>query len=206
MEKLLSGYRRFRANGWPEQRRIFESLADNGQAPKTLVVACIDSRVDPAMIFDTAPGQLMIVRNVANLVPPYAPDAAYHGTSAALEFGVKVLGVEHLIVLGHGLCGGVQALLENNPAERGHEFIGPWMSIAEPARLRAMNIEPPEERRHFCELEVIKVSLDNLMTFPWIAERVRSGKLRLHGAWFKIRTGALMVLGPDGSFSAADGL
>src|SRR5665213_1278838 len=112
METLLAGYRRFRARGWPEQRRLFESLAENGQRPKALVVACVDSRVDPAMIFDAAPGELLTVRNVANLVPPYAPDAAYHGTSAALEFGVRVLEVPRILVLGHGLCGGVQALLE----------------------------------------------------------------------------------------------
>src|SRR5579863_7252086 len=116
MEKLLAGYQRFRANGWPEQRRVFESLAQNGQFPKALVLGCIDSRVDPARIFDTVPGEVLTVRNVANLVPPYAPDAAYHGTSAALEFGVRVLEVPHVMVLGHSLCGGVRALVDGAPA------------------------------------------------------------------------------------------
>lgn len=200
MEKLIAGYQRFRANGWPEQRRVFESLARDGQAPKALVVACVDSRVEPGVIFDTAPGEILTVRNVANLVPPYAPDAAYHGTSAALEFGVRVLEVPDLIVLGHGSCGGVQALLSEAPV-REHEFIGPWMSIAEPARLRALRCETPEDRQRCCEHEVIKVSLQNLMTFPWVAERVASGKLSLHGAWFAIHTGLLTILQPDGSFA-----
>src|SRR5271154_2172224 len=124
MQELLAGYQRFRTNGWPEKRRQFELLAEHGQSPQALVVACIDSRVDPAMIFDAAPGEMLTVRNVASLVPPYAPDAAYHGTSAALEFGVKVMEVRDLIVLGHGLCGGVQTLLEGGPG-KANEFVAP---------------------------------------------------------------------------------
>ena len=201
MKSLLDGYQRFRAKGWPEQRRAFESLAQAGQSPKALVVACVDSRVDPAMIFDTAPGDVLTVRNVANLVPPYAPDGAYHGTSAALEFGVRVLQVPHLMVLGHGLCGGVRALLDGAP-DNAHEFVAPWMSMAWPARVRALRRGSAEERQQCCEYEVIKVSLANLMTFPWIAERVAAGKLELHGAWFDIRTGVLMILQPDGSFGS----
>ena len=201
MKKLLEGYRRFRTSGWPEQRRAFESLAAEGQAPKALVVACVDSRVDPAMIFDSAPGEVLTVRNVANLVPPYAPDSAYHGTSAALEFGVRVLEVKQLIVLGHGLCGGVRALLDGAP-ENALEFVAPWMSIASEARAKALRC-PSEDRQECCEHEVIKVSLRNLMTFPWLAQRVAEGKLQLHGAWYNIGTGVLMTLGPDGDFKAA---
>jgi carbonic anhydrase len=200
MKRLLDGYRRFRARAWPEQQRAFESLADDGQAPKALILACVDSRIDPAMIFDAAPGEMLTVRNVANLVPPYAPDAAYHGTSAALEFGVRVLGIPHVIVLGHGLCGGVRALLEGAP-DNAHEFVAPWMSMALPARGRAMGCPSAEERQLRCEYEVIKISLTNLMTFPWIAERVAAGSLKLHGAWFGIRTGELTILQPDGSFA-----
>jgi len=200
MQKLLAGYQRFRANGWPDKRREFELLAENGQSPKALVVACIDSRVDPAMIFDVAPGEMLTVRNVASLVPPYAPDASYHGTSAALEFAVRVMEVRDVIVLGHGLCGGVQTLLEGTP-DKANEFVAPWMSIARPACARAMRFPPGEGRRLVCEHEVIKVSLANLMTFPWIAERVATGKLTLHGAWFDIRIGALMILQPDGAFA-----
>jgi carbonic anhydrase len=202
MDDLIAGYRRFRAAGWPERRQIFESLAEDGQRPRTLVVACVDSRVDPGVIFDAAPGQLLTVRNVANLVPPYAPDVAYHGTSAALEFGVCVLEVSHLVVLGHGQCGGVGALLRGAPAVAS-DFVANWMSIAEPARVRAMRCESVEARQQLCECEVVKVSLANLMTFPWIAERVASGRLTLHGAWFAIRTGELMVLDPAGNFTVA---
>ncbi|HEV3330224.1 MAG TPA: carbonic anhydrase [Bryobacteraceae bacterium] len=200
MKMLLAGYQRFRANGWPAQRKAFQSLARDGQSPKALVVACVDSRVDPAMIFDAAPGEILTLRNVANLVPPYAPDAAYHGTSAALEFAVRVLEVPHVMVLGHGQCGGVNALLNGAPG-KAQEFVAPWMSIASPARDRALACSSVEERQRCCEQEVIKVSLSNLMTFPWIAERVEAGKLELHGAWFAIYTGMLMTLQPDGSFA-----
>jgi carbonic anhydrase len=151
------------------------------------------------MIFDAAPGEMLTLRNVASLVPPYAPDAAYHGTSAALEFAVRVMEVRDIIVLGHGLCGGVKTLLEGTP-DKAREFVGPWMSIARPACERAMRFPPGEGRRLICEHEVIKVSLGNLMTFPWIAERAAAGELTLHGAWFDIRIGALMLLRKDGAF------
>ena len=203
METLIAGYKRFRSNGWPGRRQLFEALAESGQRPRAMVVACIDSRVDPGMIFDAAPGEMLTVRNVANLVPPYAPDASHHGTSAALEFGVRVLEVPHLIVLGHGMCGGVKALLDGAP-ESARDFIATWMSIAEQARLRAWSCNSPEERQHYCEREVIKVSLANLMTYPWIAERVNAGTLKLHGVWFAIHSGSLMRLQPDGSFTPVD--
>jgi carbonic anhydrase len=199
MDKLLAGYRRFRSS-WPEQRRIFESLASGGQRPHALVVACVDSRVDPAMIFGAGPGEMLTVRNVANLVPPYAPDVAYHGTSAALEFGVRVLEVRHIVVLGHGLCGGVMALLNGAP-ENARDFVGPWMSMAEAARTRALRYATAEERQRCAEHEVIKVSLANLLSFPWIAAPVAAGTLKLHGAWFGIDSGALQLLGADGSFA-----
>jgi carbonic anhydrase len=199
VKALLAGYQRFRKNRWPEQRDRFEALAEKGQEPRALVLACIDSRVDPAMIFDTAPGETLTVRNVANLVPPYAPDTAYHGTSAALEFGVRILKVPHLMVLGHGLCGGVRALLEGAP-NAAREFVAPWMSMAAEARERALRCATVEERQRCCEYEVIKVSLRNLVSFPWIAEAVDAGQLQLHGAWFDIHTGVLMTMRPDGSF------
>ena len=200
MQKLLAGYQRFRAHGWPQKRRELEALAEHGQSPKALVLACIDSRVDPAMIFDAAPGEMLTVRNVANLVPPYAPDAAYHGTSAALEFGVRVLEIRDLIVLGHGLCGGVKTLIEGTP-ENAREFVAPWMSIAQSACAAVLRSAPAQDRQQSCEHAVIKVSLDNLMTFPWIASQVSAGKLILHGAWFDIHSGTLMILEPGGSFA-----
>jgi carbonic anhydrase len=199
MKDLIAGYKRFRTNGWPERRRVFETLAETGQKPKALVIACIDSRVDPTMIFDAAPGEIVIVRNVANLVPPYAPDSRSHGTSAALEFAVRVLEVPDIIVLGHGMCGGVQALLNGAP-ENARDFVAPWMAMAETAREKVQHCTTGEERQQCCEHEVIKVSLNHLMTFPWIAERVAAGKLRLHGAWFAIHSGSLTLLQQNGGF------
>lgn len=199
MQTLLEGYRRFRASSWPRERQRFQELADQGQRPQALVLGCVDSRADPAMIFDAPPGQLLTVRNVANLVPPYAPDAAYHGTSAALEFGVRVLNVPMILVLGHGSCGGVRVLLEGAPLEA-RDFVAPWMSMAVPARERALHCERPEERQQCAEQETVKLSLANLRTFPWINERLAAGTLALHGAWFAIRTGTLLLLDPDGSF------
>ncbi len=198
MDDLIAGYRRFRTTAWPERRRLFERLAERGQRPQAMVIACADSRVDPAMIFDAGPGEMFVVRNVANLVPPYAPDGGCHGTGAALEFGVLVLQVRHLIVLGHGLCGGIRALLEGGPAPAG-DFLGPWIAVAAPARARAMacaTANPQLAGEH----AGIELSLANLLTFPWIAERVADGRLRLHGAHFDVGSGALALRQPDGSF------
>ena len=199
MQRLLVGYHRFRGSQWPERRRMFEDLADEGQQPRAMVVSCADSRVDPGMIFDAGPGELFVVRNVANRVPPYAPDSGYHGTSAALEFGVRVLEVSELLVMGHGLCGGVRAMLQGTPPEAS-DFVAGWIGIAARARDRALACDDGTDRQLCCEQETVKLSLDNLMTFPWIAERVASGRLRLHGAHFDIRTGQLSLLGADGTF------
>ncbi len=198
MERLIAGYRRFRAGQWPERRAQFEALAQDGQSPRTMVIACCDSRIDPAMIFAAVPGELFVIRNVANLVPPYAPDAEAHATSAALEFAVRVLEVADIIVMGHAMCGGIHALLEESP--RSGEFLGPWMRIAEPAKKKALACTAAE-RQSVCEHEAAKVSRENLLTFPWIAERVKAGRLRLHAAFFDIRSGDLSVLQSDGTFA-----
>ena len=195
MQRLLSGYRHFRAETWPAQRDRFAELAASGQHPHTMVVACSDSRVDPAVIFAAAPGEMFIVRNVANLVPPYAPDAAYHGTSAALEFGVRVLGVSRLVVMGHAGCGGVRALLDGAPEEAG-DFVAGWMHIAEEARRRVLACTPAEDRQEACELETVRLSLANLLTFPWVREAVEAGRLRLFGTHFGVATGRLLFLDP----------
>ncbi len=201
MEHLIEGYQSFRAQVWPERRALFEQLAARGQSPRTMVIACSDSRVDPAMIFGAGPGEMFVVRNVASLVPPYMPDDASHGTSAALEFGVTVLEVADLIVLGHGMCGGIRALLA--PEMAPSDFIGPWMSMARAACDRVLACTPVTEAQTACEREAVKLSLANLLTFPWIAARVADGRLRLHGASFDIRFGVLEVLRPDGSFTPA---
>lgn len=201
MHDLIEGYKRFRALGWLEKKATYEKLSE-GQKPKALVIACIDSRVEPATIFDAGPGELLIVRNVANLVPPYAPDSAYHGTSAALEFGIRVLDIPNLIVLGHGQCGGVSALLNGAP-EQAQDFVAPWMQIACAARTEAIK-HPEEQRQLCCEREVIKISRDNLMSFPWIAERVADRRLTISCAWYAIKTGALEVLQDDDTFKAVE--
>ncbi|HTW71753.1 MAG TPA: carbonic anhydrase [Acetobacteraceae bacterium] len=201
MDRLLQGYSRFRRDGWPDRRRLFETLAKHGQHPRALVLCCADSRVDPAMIFDAAPGELFVVRNVANLVPPYAPDGRHHGTSAAIEFGLRALAVPDMVVMGHGLCGGVRALLEGPPPEVS-DFVAAWIGLAAPARDQAMACDDPIERQLVGEFETVKLSLANLLSFPWIAELVSAGALRLHGAHFDIRTGSLRILGPDGKFAA----
>ena len=202
VDDLIDGYRRFREVAWPERKQLFEQLAAKGQRPETLVIACSDSRVDPQMIFDAGPGEMFIVRNVANLVPPYEPDSRYHGTSAAIEFAVRALKVKHVVVMGHALCGGVNALLKGAPPET-QDFVPEWMTIAEPARRMAQEANLPEdERQRFCELCCVKLSLSNLRSFPWVAERVEEGSLQLHGAYFGVATGRLERLGPDGNFQA----
>jgi carbonic anhydrase len=199
MDQLLNGYRRFRRDRWPEHRRQYETLADTGQRPRALVVSCADSRVDPAMIFDAGPGELFVVRNVANLVPPFAPDGAHHGTSAAVEFAVRILRVPDILVMGHGLCGGVRALLEGAPAEAS-DFIAPWIGLAATAKARALALTGMQDPQLCCEQETIKLSLENLATFPWIASRIAAGTIRLSGAHFDIRSGVLSVLRADGCF------
>ncbi len=203
MDDLIEGYRRFRASEWPRQRQRFEATADQGQHPHTMIIACSDSRVDPQMIFSARPGELFVVRNIANLVPPYEHDAAYHGTSAALEFGVRALRVRRLMVLGHGMCGGIAALVGGSPVTDS-DFLGRWIEIAAPVRERTKAIEPAEARLKACEQETVRLSLANLTTFPWIVGAVEAGELSLHGAYFDIRHGILFVLQADGSFAAAD--
>jgi carbonic anhydrase len=200
MDELIDGYRRFRAGAWADRRRQFEALAALGQKPPIMVIACADSRVDPAMLFDAGPGEIFTLRNVANLVPPYQPDGSLHGTSAAVEFAVRGLGVSTILVLGHGMCGGITALLRGVKAPMG-EFLVPWIGIAASARNRVLRCAPADPQLE-CEHEAVRVSLDNLMSFPFVAERVMDGRLQLHGGHFDIRTGVLALLGRDGSFSA----
>ncbi len=200
MEDFIAGYRRFRTGTWRNERSRFEALSKFGQKPRALVIGCSDSRTDPQMVFNAAPGEIFVVRNVANLVPPYGPDDQPHGSSAAIEFAVRALKVPQIIVMGHAMCGGIHALLNGAPAEIS-DFVGQWVRIAEPARLRAMSA-PPERRQDVCERESVRLSLDNLMSFPWIATAMRAGTLKLHGCFFDIRSGILERLGEDGIFRA----
>ena len=195
MDPLIEGYRKFRSEIWPAERARYEALAHWGQSPEAMVIACSDSRVDPQTVFGAVPGELFVVRNVAALVPPYGPDTGLHGTSAALEFGVKVLKVAGLVVLGHRQCGGVRALAYGPPAQA-RDFIASWVEIGKPA-LRAAG-QGPEPRLDRIEAEVVRLSLANLITFPWIAESVHAGKLELQGFLFDIHTGVLLSVGTDG--------
>lgn len=198
MDRLFEGYRQFRAETWPTQRARYESLARKGQNPETLIVACSDSRVDPQIIFNTGPGELFVARNVAGLVPPYQPDAHYHGTSAALEYAVRVLKVTRIVVLGHARCGGIQAMVEGAPLEA-REFVAPWMEIARPVLDTVPPGLAPAEKLTHCEAGAVRLSLANLTTFPWIAEAVAAGRLSLHGLRFDVNTGVLSRL-EDGEF------
>jgi len=197
---MIEGYRRFRETGWSRERDRWSELAE-GQSPKVMVIACSDSRVDPGQIFDAKPGEMFVVRNVANLVPPFETSAGRHGVSAALEFAVTQLEVEEVIVLGHGFCGGCAAALtgqfDDAPHGQGH-FIADWIDLLDSARerVRARHRRDELDRSAFrdMELEAVRVSIANLRTFPWVAERERGGRLALHGAFFSIAEGVLHVL------------
>ena len=193
MDPLIEGHLRFRANTWPAERDRYVALAQRGQTPETMVIACSDSRGDPQTIFGAGPGELFVVRNVAGLVPTYTPDAGYHGTSAALEFGVRVLKVARIAVLGHALCGGIRAMVEGAPGVA-RDFVEPWMRIAEPALDAVPRQLSIDDMLHSCELEVVRLSLANLATFPWIADAVSAGTLKLQGFRFDIRSGVLTTL------------
>jgi carbonic anhydrase len=197
MNRLIEGYRRFRSDIWPAERKRYEALAKRGQHPDTLVVACSDSRVDPQTVFGAVPGELFVVRNIAGLVPPYQPDAHAHGSSAALEYGVRVLKVKHIVVLGHAQCGGVRALVEGAPAEA-RDFVEPWMALAKSVLPPVSHHLPTETVLASCEMEVVRLSLLNLRTFPWVAEAVEAGRLDLHGFSFDVHTGVLSQLTDEG--------
>ena len=203
---LIEGYQRFRVVDWTRQRDRWAELRE-GQAPRVMVIACSDSRVDPAQVFDTSPGEIFVVRNVANLVPPFELDGSRHGVSAALEFAVTQLNVTDIVVMGHGSCGGVKASLTHAfdgaaPGEGG--FIAHWVDMLDTARdgIVAEHGTGPDAARAL-ELETVRVSIANLRTFPFIPEREAAGTLTLRGAYFAIADGVLHVMGEDGTFAPA---
>ena len=205
---LLEGYRRFRTAGWARERERWSELAE-GQSPEVLVIACSDSRVDPATIFDAKPGEMFVIRNVSALVPPHQPDAHYHGTSAALEFAVTQLEVKEILVMGHGFCGGCAASLtgqfENARGGEGH-FIIHWIDLLDEARDKVRAEHPQLDRAAFqaMEREGVRISLRNLRTFPWVKEREEDGRLKLHGAVFSISDGILYLCDEEkGGFAPA---
>ncbi len=197
---LLAGYRRFRADRYPAEADRYRRLGTDGQSPRTMVIACSDSRSGPELVFDAGPGELFVVRNVAALVPVYAPDARSHAASAALEYAVLALEVPTILVMGHGRCGGVAAALGSGPALSATDFIGAWVAGVrdlEPL-LTPGEAADPERRRTRLEHLTVEQSLANLRTFPWVRAREAAGTIVLAGAWFDIAQGELHALGADG--------
>lgn len=195
LENLIEGYQRFREGYFEQNRQQLADLAHLGQSPKVAIIACCDSRVDPSVITDSTPGDLFVIRNVANLVPPCEGEGAWHGTSAALEFAVCGLEVEHIIILGHARCGGIRSLLQDQENKSDNKFISSWMSIVDEAREQALaknELQSLDEQAHACELDAIKISLRNLQTFPWIRERVEKNNLQLHGGYYDMMSGDVL--------------
>jgi carbonic anhydrase len=198
-ERLVAGYRAFLGGRFAGERSRYEMLAETGQQPEVMVIGCVDSRVSPEVIFDAAPGELLVVRNVANIVPSYEPDrASQHGTSAALEFGVQALRVKHIVVLGHAFCGGIRAFADEQEPLSPGDFIGRWMAQIAPAAASLGPRRKGEDADYLRRLEFasVELGLRNLMTFPCIRILVERGKLELHGAYFGIAAGRLLLRDP----------
>ncbi|SKA34757.1 carbonic anhydrase [Enhydrobacter aerosaccus] len=200
LERLLKGFADFRLGYYREHLDLFDKLATEGQSPKILFIGCSDARVDPGIITQTRPGDIFTIRNVSAMVPPAEPDLHYHGTSAAIEFAVRALEVEHVVVLGHALCGGIAALVDGrSSAYAGYDYISTWMAVAQEVRdvaVRQLDGKPREQIARVVEQAAVLKSVQNLMSFPWLAERVAAGKLRLHAWWFNLVEGQLYAFNP----------
>ena len=204
---LIDGYRSFRSGRLAHEQDRYRELAESGQKPDVMVIGCCDSRVSPEVIFDARPGELFVVRNVANIVPPYAPDGQAHGVSAALEFAVAALKVRHIVVLGHAHCGGVKAFAEDAEPLSPGDFIGKWMRLMAPAADKVGARDTMSPAAYLAQLEQANVvnSLDNLMTFPRLRKRVERGQVALHGAYFGVAAGELLIRDEStGEFVPAD--
>lgn len=218
LARLVQGIKSFQQRFYERDPERMRALVEQGQHPEVLLIACSDSRVDPALLTDAAPGDLFVVRNVANLVPPYRLDGKYDGARAAIEYAVRDLRVKHIVVLGHAQCGGIKTLLNTVVGQKPpRDFIGDWVSIAMDAcchyvleritvtdsedgsAVGEMDMDQLRAHQHLVERAAIQGSIDNLATYPWIAERVKTGELSLHGWWFDIETGDLWTSTPDNS-------
>lgn len=194
MKQIIQGYKKFKEEYFNKNRELFDHLIQNGQQPETLVIACSDSRVDPAIVTKALPGELFVIRNVANLVPPYEDGNAnyYHGTSAALEFGVCQLNIKHIIIFGHSRCGGMQSLFTQQVTQQENSFLAKWLELATPAFNKVNNEYPefaPDVKADLCSKHSIINSLNNLKTFPWIKSRIENQTLNIHGWYFDITNG-----------------
>jgi carbonic anhydrase len=197
---LLNGYKDFREHRYAQESERYHKLAAAGQSPETMMIACCDSRAAPETIFNSLPGEIFVVRNVANLVPPYAPDGQHHSTSAALEFAVQSLKVKNIVVMGHGRCGGINAALNPSPEPLSPgDFIGKWMELLHPAAeaIAANKWSTPAERQRMLEFASIRFSVANLRTFPCVQILEKKERLAVHGAWFDISEGELWVMEPE---------
>jgi carbonic anhydrase len=195
-QRLIEGYGAFTSGRLQSEQDRYRELAERGQTPEIMVIGCCDSRVSPEVIFDARPGELFVVRNVANLVPPYETDGKYHGVSAALEFGVGVLKVKHIVILGHAHCGGVRAFAEGAEPISPGDFVGRWMSLMAPAteKVGPRGSMSPAEYLERMEKASVVNTLDNLMTFPRLRKLIERGEVKLHGAYFGVAKGELSVL------------
>ncbi len=195
-DSLLRGYAAFKDNKYAQESERYRKLAEIGQTPQTLIIACCDSRAAPEIVFNASPGEIFVIRNVANIVPPYTPDKGYHSTSAALEFAVQSLRIRHIVVMGHGRCGGIQAALDPamEPLSPG-DFIGKWMEQLGPVAAEITNRPDLTGAERQTALEQISIghSLQNLRSFPYVSRREKEGQLSLHGAWFDISSGELWL-------------
>jgi carbonic anhydrase len=203
LDRLLKGFADFRLGYYREHLDLFEKLATEGQSPKILIIGCADARVDPGILTQTRPGDIFTVRNIAAMVPPaqIPPDQAQHGTSAAIEFAVRGLEVEHVVILGHALCGGIAALVDGTAsASADYDYLSAWIGVARNVRDIAVNDlagRPREEIVRAVEQASVVNSVANLMGFPWLADRVRAGKLVLHAWWFNLTEGQLYAFNSD---------
>jgi carbonic anhydrase len=213
LDRLLKGFADFRLGYYREHLDLFEKLATEGQSPKILIIGCSDARVDPGILTQTRPGDIFTVRNIAAMVPPaqIPPDQAQHGTSAAIEFAVRGLEVEHVVILGHALCGGIAALVDGAASDAAdYDYLSTWISVARTVRDVAVHDlagRPREEIVRAVEQASVVNSVANLMGFPWLAERVRAGKLVLHAWWFNLTEGQLYAFNPETAvFDAVTGV
>jgi len=198
INKLKAGFRYFQETSFKKQSELYRSLVKNGQNPHSIVIACSDSRLSPAIMFNTAPGEIFVVRNIANIVPPYAADAGFHGTNAAIEFAVCELSVSNIIVLGHSHCGGVHRICEESRQRTSREFIDTWLSSAN--YVVKSDLQGGELYK-YVEREMIINSTNNLLTFPWVKTRVESGDIELYSWWFDITSGELFSYKIDTGWS-----
>ena len=207
LHRLVAGFSRFRQHHFEADQELYDRLME-GQRPEVMVIACSDSRTDPAIICGARPGELFVVRNVAALVPLHQADGQPHGTAAAIEFGVVALGVRHVVVLGHSFCAGVRCLLEHDHAGQHFDYVGDWMAVAQSVRDEMDGLVTEAERSlvaRRAEQATVLTSLRHLAAYPFIAERVASGTLALHGWYFHFGWGVLQAAaGPNGPFRQVD--